>query len=91
MVQFKIGMTKKYSGYNTKNPIIFFWSSSSYMQKISSTKITDIKDKTIKEHVKALLEKLGKKSAKVGVAGGTILYASQFSKHFIKTNKGGHK
>lgn len=82
---------KKYSGYNTKNPIIFFGSSSSHMQKISSTKITDIKDKAIKEHVKSLLETIGMDGAKVGAAGGTILYANQFNKHFVQTNKGGYK
>ena len=82
---------KKYSGYNTKNPIIFFGNSSSHMQKISSTKITDIKDKGIKELSKALLETLGIGGAKVGAAGGTILYAKQFNKHFVQTNKGGYK
>ena len=82
---------KKYSSYNTKNPIIFFENSSSHMQKNSSTKIIDIRDKTIKEHVKSLLETLGMESAKVGAAGGTILYANRFNKHFVRTNKGGHK
>ena len=30
---------KKYSGYNTKNPIIFFGNSSSHMQKFHQLKL----------------------------------------------------
>ena len=32
-----------------------------------------------------------KKLQELGVAGGTILYANQFNKHFVQTNKGGYK
>lgn len=75
---------KKYSGFGSKNPLIFFGDSASKMMNTSTTKIADTDKKYSKEITKAVLEAYGKQAAVGGTALGSIIYIDQLNEHFNK-------
>ena len=69
---------RKYSGYNTKSPLIFFGDSKNNVTLSAVTKISNDETKFFKELGKAQLEGAVKNGAKISFGAGTVAYGKKW-------------